>query len=136
MPVLVAPPLRHSLLSLFQATLGITLIVFLDRYLHRDDIVLAIASFGATAVLVYSAVDSPLAQVRGAAASPSSRAERSVTQQIWPACCHTASERYLRARDLGGGGRVDEQGQCSLVSGPPPADSHLLPVLLRSSLSP
>jgi CBS-domain-containing membrane protein len=38
----------------------------MDALLTDKDLVLMVGSFGATAVLVYSAIDSPLAQVQDA----------------------------------------------------------------------
>ena len=61
------PSLRHSLVSLLQATLSITVLAFLDLGVgntnHADRMFL-VASFGASAVLVHSAIASPLAQPR------------------------------------------------------------------------
>lgn len=61
-----APSLRHSLVSFLQATLSITTLAFLDFFMHasNEDFMFLVGSFGATAVLLYSAHGSPLAQPR------------------------------------------------------------------------
>ncbi len=60
------PSVRHSFVSLLQATLSITVLAFLDMGLHvtEEDFMFLVGSFGATAVLLYSAHKSPLAQPR------------------------------------------------------------------------
>lgn len=63
-----SPP-RVSLLEMIWswigAFLGIAIVAFLnDRLLSQGDLVLIIGSFGASAVLIYGAVRSPLAQPR------------------------------------------------------------------------
>jgi CBS domain-containing membrane protein len=60
-----APHWRYSLLSLCQATIAITILTAMDTYwAAKEDECMLIASFGASAVLLYSAVGSPLAQPR------------------------------------------------------------------------
>lgn len=61
-----APSLRHSFVSLFQATLSISVLAFLDMgmTISAEDFMFLVGSFGATAVLLYSAHGSPLAQPR------------------------------------------------------------------------
>lgn len=56
----------HSTASLLQAVLSISLLDYLSTYWSQRerDRILIIASFGASAVLVHSAVKSPLAQPR------------------------------------------------------------------------
>jgi len=64
-PNSVPPPWRHSFMSLFQATLCIGFLAYFSSYWSKyEDRVLIVASFGASAVLVHSAVKSPLAQPR------------------------------------------------------------------------
>jgi CBS-domain-containing membrane protein len=59
------PSLRHSFISLLQAALSITVLSFLDTGVHTEqDWMFLVASFGATAVLLYSSHTSPLAQPR------------------------------------------------------------------------
>lgn len=63
---MVAVPWRHSFMSLFQAVLSISILAYLSAYWseHDKDRVLLIASFGASAVLLHSAIRAPLAQPR------------------------------------------------------------------------
>jgi len=64
-PNSVAPPWRHSFISLFQATLSISFLAYFSTYWTKhEDRVLIVASFGASAVLVHSAIKSPLSQPR------------------------------------------------------------------------
>jgi CBS-domain-containing membrane protein len=46
------------------AFLGIALVAWLDGYLEKTDLLLLIGSLGASAVLIYGAIKSPLAQPR------------------------------------------------------------------------
>ena len=57
------PSWRHSFFSLIQATISISLLAYLNSRVAEDaDLVLLVASFGATAVLIHSEIKSPLAQ--------------------------------------------------------------------------
>ena len=46
------------------AFLGIGAVAYLDGFLEKTDVLLLIGSFGASAVLIYGAIKSPLAQPR------------------------------------------------------------------------
>lgn len=59
----VRPPARDIARSVVGAFLGIGLVAALDQFvLHDLDLALVVGAFGATAVLVYGAPNSPLAQ--------------------------------------------------------------------------
>lgn len=60
------PSLRHSVVSFLQATFSLTILAFLDYFMQSKEsyIMFLVGSFGATAVLLYSASSSPLAQPR------------------------------------------------------------------------
>ena len=62
-----SPPrvsLAETLWSWLGAFLGIGAVAFLDGFLEKTDVALLIGSFGASAVLIYGAIKSPLAQPR------------------------------------------------------------------------
>ena len=62
-----SPPrvgLAEILWSWLGAFLGIGAVAFLDGFLEKTDVALLIGSFGASAVLIYGAIKSPLAQPR------------------------------------------------------------------------
>ena len=62
-----SPPragLTEILWSWLGAFLGIGPVAFLDGWLEKTDLLLLIGSFGASAVLIYGAIKSPLAQPR------------------------------------------------------------------------
>ncbi len=62
-----SPPgagLAETLWSWLGAFLGIGAVAFLDGFLEKTDVLLLIGSFGASAVLIYGAIKSPLAQPR------------------------------------------------------------------------
>jgi len=62
-----SPPgagLAEILWSWLGAFLGIGAVAFLDGFLEKTDVLLLIGSFGASAVLIYGAIKSPLAQPR------------------------------------------------------------------------
>jgi CBS-domain-containing membrane protein len=62
-----SPPrvgLTEILWSWLGAFLGIVLVAFLDSFLEKTDVLLLIGSLGASAVLIYGAIKSPLAQPR------------------------------------------------------------------------
>ncbi len=62
-----SPPgagLAEILWSWFGAFLGIGAVAWLDGFLEKTDVLLLIGSFGASAVLIYGAIKSPLAQPR------------------------------------------------------------------------
>ena len=62
-----SPPrvsLAETLWSWLGAFLGIGAVAFLDVFLEKTDVALLIGSFGASAVLIYGAIKSPLAQPR------------------------------------------------------------------------
>jgi CBS-domain-containing membrane protein len=56
--------LAEILWSWLGACLGIGAVAFLDGFLAKTDVLLLIGSFGASAVLIYGAIRSPLAQPR------------------------------------------------------------------------
>jgi len=56
---------QEILWSWIGSLIGITLVAFLEHYFFKNsDLVMIIGSFGASAVLVYGAISSPLAQPR------------------------------------------------------------------------
>jgi CBS-domain-containing membrane protein len=62
-----SPPmagLTEILWSWLGAFLGIGAVAYLDGFLEKTDVLLLIGSFGASAVLIYGAIKSPLAQPR------------------------------------------------------------------------
>ena len=62
-----SPPragLAEILWSWLGAFLGIGAVAWLDGFLEKTDVLLLIGSFGASAVLIYGAIKSPLAQPR------------------------------------------------------------------------
>jgi CBS-domain-containing membrane protein len=62
-----SPPragVAEILWSWLGAFLGIGAVAWLDGFLERTDVLLLIGSFGASAVLIYGAIKSPLAQPR------------------------------------------------------------------------
>ena len=62
-----SPPrvsLAEILWSWLGAFLGIGAVAWIDGFLEKTDVVMLIGSFGASAVLIYGAIKSPLAQPR------------------------------------------------------------------------
>jgi CBS-domain-containing membrane protein len=87
------PSLRHSFISLLQAALSITVLSFLDTGLHTEpqDVMFLVASFGATAVLLYSSHTSPLAQPRNVlvghfVSSVAGVTVYKVRKEVWTRC--------------------------------------------------